>query len=1202
MAEALIKFGASMSEYQAAMRQAAAEMKNLSSQYSLAAAQAKLSSSATDALRAKITELTSKMEKQKSIVETNKNQVQTLTDNLDKLKRKHEETGQKVDAAKKAYEQSSEATGKNSEESQKLKAELEKLDAQFAQEERQIQRTETALTKAEGAVTQSKAALAEMEAELREVNAELARQKFDEYAEKAQKVGSAVESAGKKMAIFTTAVVGIGTAAVKTTADFDSQMSTVQSISGATGDEFEALRDKAVEMGSKTSFSASEAGAAMEYMAMAGWTTQDMLDGIAGVMDAAAASGEDLASVSDILTDGLTAFGLSAADSAHFADVLVQASNSANTNVAMMGETFKYAGTVCGTLGISIEDCAIATGLMGNAGIKASNAGTALRTGLSNLVNPTDAMAAAMKKYGVAIQTTDDGSVDFMTTMLNVRDSLGSLDATTQAAAVSTIFGKNAMSGWSAIINATDEDFQNLTDAIYNCDGAAKEAADVKLDNLNGQITILKSTIEGIAIQIGDILMPTIRNVVARIQEWATWCSNLDDKSKKTIVTIAGIVAAIGPLLLVVGKLITFSASVSSGLGTLAAALSKAGFMASGASGMTGLFSGVLSALGSPVGIAVAAIAALAAGLAYVAVTNDDVRESLGQVVGLFQGALSQAFDFVSKTVIPDLQAAWQGLQDMLTPLKDFVIGALTSAWQDILIPALTYLAGTVIPQVISTAENLWNNVLVPLGQFVGSVLKPTFELLAAALTALWQNVVLPLASAVGSVLASAWEGLNTILNQTVIPIWNKIISVAQSLWNDVLQPFIAWLTATLQPIFQTVFQTIGGIINGLKTTFQGVINFIVGVFTLDLTTAGEGIKGIFSGLWDAITALFSGALSVIGQLLSVAWNAISGVITSVWTAISDFFGGIWEGIKNVVQVGLMFIQEIISAAFQLITLPFRFIWENCKDTIMTIWDAISEAVSTAINAVWSVIQSVMTTILNVITTIWNAISGAVSSVLNTVFLTVSNVWNSITTATASAWNSVKSAIATPINAAKTAVSTAINSVKSTVSSVWNGIKSTTTSVWNSIKSAITTPINNAKSAVQSAIDAIKSKFNFSWSLPPLKLPHVSISGSFSLSPPSIPHFSIAWYKDGGIMTKPTLFGENGSTLLGGGEAGAEAILPLAHFYETLTNMLDKKFDDLQQKMRVQVTVINEMDGEVIAEHTSEIVADEIVRQYDRRR
>lgn len=364
------------------------------------------------------------------------------------------------------------------------KTKLETLKVAAEQANEQLQKGEITQEQYDGLqreIQETEQTLKSLEAQAASTNSTLA--KIEEVGCKMEKVGNSITGVGKKMSVLSAAVAGVGTAAVKTTADFDSQMSTVKSISGATGKEFDALREKALEMGSKTSFSATEAGQAMEYMALAGWKTEDMVDGIAGIMDAAAASGENLATTSDIITDGLTAFGLSAKDSAHFADVLVKTGNSANTTVSMMGETFKYAGAVCGSLGISIEDAAIATGLMGNAGIKASNAGTALRTGLTNLVKPTDQMATAMEKYGVVVQTNAEGNVDLMATMENCRTALGGLEKTEQAAAIAAIFGKNSMSGWSAIVNASEDDFNKLTDAIYSPDGAAQEAAAIKLED-----------------------------------------------------------------------------------------------------------------------------------------------------------------------------------------------------------------------------------------------------------------------------------------------------------------------------------------------------------------------------------------------------------------------------------------------------------------------------------------------------------------------------------------------------------------------------------------------------------------------------------------------------------------------------------------------------------------------------------------------
>ena len=266
-------------------------------------------------------------------------------------------------------------------------------------------------------------------------NANTALTKIGEAGKTLENVGNKMSSVGSSLTRNVTApIVAIGAAAVKTTADFDSSMSQVAAVSGATGKDFDSLRDKAREMGAKTKFSASEAADAMNYMAMAGWKTEDMLEGVEGIMNLAAASGEDLATTSDIVTDALTAFGMSAKDSGHFADVLAAASSNANTNVSMMGESFKYAAPVAGALGISAEDTSVALGLMANAGIKASQSGTALRTGLTNLAKPTKQMQTYMDKYNIALVANDDGSINLRETMVSLREKMGNLSETEQAA------------------------------------------------------------------------------------------------------------------------------------------------------------------------------------------------------------------------------------------------------------------------------------------------------------------------------------------------------------------------------------------------------------------------------------------------------------------------------------------------------------------------------------------------------------------------------------------------------------------------------------------------------------------------------------------------------------------------------------------------------------------------------------------------
>ena len=309
----------------------------------------------------------------------------------------------------------------------------------------------------------------------------------------------------------------IGTAsaaAIKVGSDFEAGMSKVSAISGATGSELEALTEKAKEMGAKTKFSATESAEAFQYMAMAGWKIGDMLDGIEGIMNLAAASGEDLATTSDIVTDALTAFGLSAKDSTHFADILAKASSNANTNVSMMGETFKYVAPVAGSLGFSAEDCATAIGLMANSGIKATQAGTALRSIFTRMAKPTDEVASAMSALGLSI-TNNDGSMKSLNEiMVDMRGAFAGLTEQQKAQMAASIGGQEAMSGLLAIVNASDDDVNKLSNSIANCDGASADMAATMNDNLQGALALLRSAAEGLGIEIYESIQTPLKDIV----------------------------------------------------------------------------------------------------------------------------------------------------------------------------------------------------------------------------------------------------------------------------------------------------------------------------------------------------------------------------------------------------------------------------------------------------------------------------------------------------------------------------------------------------------------------------------------------------------------------------------------------------------------------------------------------------------------
>nr|DAJ96462.1 MAG TPA: minor tail protein [Caudoviricetes sp.] len=916
--------------------------------------------------------------------------------------------------------------------------------------------------------------IVETEEELRRLQQEAATtntalSKIDVAGQKMETVGNSIAGAGKKMMGVTTVIGGVGVAAVKTAADFDSAMSQVAAVSGATGKDFDALRNKAREMGAKTKFSATEAAEAMNYMAMAGWKTEDMLDGIEGVMNLAAASGEDLAATSDIVTDALTAFGLSAKDSGHFADILAAASSNANTNVSMMGETFKYCAPIAGALGFSAEDTAEAIGLMANAGIKSSQAGTALRTIMNNLAGDVKISGKAIGDVTIATTNADSSMRDLSDILADCRSAFGNLTESEKAQAAESLVGKNAMSGFLALMNAGEDDIAKLSSAIDNCDGSAEKMAMTMQDNLAGQLTILKSQLQELAISFGDILMPAIRSIVSKLQGFVDKLNGMDEGTKRTIVTIALLVASIGPLLVIIGTAISKIGVAMQGVVKLANGISKLKVSVQGGTGVLGKLGAALGGISAPVLAVVAVIAVLVAAFVHLWKTNEGFR--------------------------------------------DAIIGT-------------------------------WNRIKDTISGFC-------------------QGIV---------------DRLNALGFQ-----FTDIVDVLKTVWDGFCQ--------VLAPIFEGVFNNIANILSTVTGVITGILDVFIGIFTGNWSQAWTGVKEIFSSIWNGISSFFTNILNVIKGVADVVlgwfgtswnevWTNIKTFFEGIWNGIATFFTTIWETLKNVVTVGIMAIGSILSAAFDIITLPFRFIWENCKEIIISVWDAIKSKVSTVIHAVASVISTVMNAIKTVFSTVWNAIKTVVTTVVNAIKSVVTTVFNAIKSTATTVWNAIKAAVTTPVNAIKSTVTTVFNSVKSTVTSIFNGIKSTATSVWNGIKTAITTPIEAAKNKVKSVVDAIKGFFSgMKISLPHIKLPHFKVTGKLSISPPSVPHLSIDWYKEGGIMTSPTIFGMNGSSLMAGGEAGAEAILPLAGFYKQLESMISSHLNTSAMEKYLAVIADNSSKG-----------------------
>ena len=1178
MADVKINIQAETQQFQAAMRQCSAEMKQLSSEYSLAAAQAKLSGSAQDGLRAKVTELTGKVGLQKDIVEKNEAQHAKLKQALEQQKSTHDTLKTKVEAAKKAYEASAKATGEDSEQTKKLKAEYEKLQSQLGNTERSIQKTETAITKQEGAVTSSKAKLAELEVQLRNVNAELARAPFDAYAEKANKIGGTITKVGEAIMPASMATVGLGTAAVKTAANFDTSMSQVQATMGLTKDStsklngetvntMDALSKLARTMGKDTKFSASEAADAINILAMAGMDTDDIYSALPATLNLAAAGNIGIAQAADYATGIMSGFGMKTEDASKVADVLAVTASSAKGSVSDFGAGLAQAAGQASITGQSFEDTATALGILGNHNISAAEGGNMLQRVLKNLYQPTSTAKDALDALGVSAYDSEGKARPLQDVLTDLRGKLGELSEEDYNSVMGQIFDTASLRGANFLIQDSGEAFDNLRAKIGGASGAAEKMAEVQQDNLQGQLTILKSQLEELAISFGELLMPKIREVVGKIQDFVDKLNNMDEGQKQAIIRIGLVVAAAGPLLVALGKMIIFTGQVSTQIGNMVEWYTKAG----GASGIlakaqTGL-SSAFSFLTSPIGIVIGVIAVLVAAFIHLWRTNEDFRNAVIAIWERIKGAFQE---FVG------------GIQERLS--------AMGISFQS-------------ITQTISAIWDGFCNLLAPVFEAAFGIIATVLETAFGVITGLLD------------VFIGAYNGN-----------WTQ-------LWTGV------------QEIFGAVWEGIKGVFSGVLAALQGVADVFLGWFGTSWTELWTNVQGFFEGVWNGISTFFTTIWTAISTTVTTFCTTVWTTISTIFTTVAETVSTIWEGIKSVIQVAIMFIVELISAAFQLITVPFRFIWENCKETITAAWEAIKTTVSTALNFVKdNIITPVMTAIKTVIDTVWNGIKTVITTVMNAIKTTVSTVWNAIKTATSTVWNAIKTAVTTAVNAIKTAVTPIFNAIKTTITSVWNGVKSATTSAWNAIKSGVTSavnavkskvqsvmnsiksvmssawnsmkgaassgwnaiksaierPINAAKQAVANAISAMRSKFNFHWSLPHLALPHPYISGHFSLNPPSVPHFGISWYKSGGIMTRPTVFGASGNTLLAGGEAGAEAILPLKAFYDRLGDMLDKKLDALTGGTVVYVYVT--MDGDVVAERVYTRVENEFVNKIQRKR
>lgn len=730
-----------------------------------------------------------------------------------------------------------------------------------------------------------------------------ALQKISATGEKLKDVGSSIEGAGKKLLPVTATVTALGTASVKTAADFESAMSKVAAVSGATGSDLEALTKKAREMGSKTKFSASEAAEAMNYMAMAGWKTEDMLSGIEGVMNLAAASGEDLATTSDIVTDALTAFGLSAQDSGHFADVLAAASSNANTNVSMMGETFKYCAPIAGALGFSVEDTAEAIGLMANAGIKSTQAGTSLRTIMTNLSGEVKICGENIGEVTVATTNADGSMRDLSDILADCRTAFSGLSESEKAAAAESLVGKNAMSGFLALMNAGEGDIAKLSGAIDNCNGAAQSMADTMNNNLEGQLTILKSQLQELAICFGEILLPAVKKIVGWVQGFIDVLNSLPDGVKETIVTVALIAAALGPVLIIIGKIITAVGTIMTIVPKVVGVIKavKTAFLALNA-----------TMLANPIVLIIAAIAALVAAFIYLWNNCDEFRqfwidlwESIKEIAVAVWEALKEffvaAWEFIKTTAETVWNALagffaglWEGIKNTFTTVVNAISGFLATMWNTIK----------------SVAETIWNAIstfFTTIWNGIKTVVTTVVTAISTFLTTAWntiKTVITTVLNAIKTVFSTVWNAIKNVVTTVVNGIKNTITTIWNGIKNTVTTVVNAIKTAVstaFSAMWNGIKNTISGIYNTIKNGFTNAVNFIKNLASSAYSWGADIINGIVNGIKSCIGKVKDAVCSVADTIKSFLHFSVpdEGPLTEYESWMPDFMSGLAKGIEK---------------------------------------------------------------------------------------------------------------------------------------------------------------------------------------------------------------------------------------------------------------------------------------------------------------
>lgn len=933
--------------------------------------------------------------------------------------------------------------------------------------------------------------------------------------------GSAATATGKSLTKgLTVPIAGLGAAAVAVTARFEKGMSEVQAISGATGADMDRLGEKAKEMGAKTKFSASQSAEAFKYMALAGWDTTQMLDGIEGVMNLAAASGEELASVSDIVTDSLTAFGLTAADSNHFADVLAKTMASANTDVAGLGEAFKYVAPVAGAFGYSVEDVSVALGTMANAGIKGSSMGTALRMALVQLTSPSDTAAQYMEKFGISLYDSQGNTKDFMTVMQDLRNtfSMTEMDVAkaTEAAekgdaawanyaqslnlpaneqekltALTEMFGARAMPAMLSIIQASDKDFDTLTNKIYNADGAAKDMAETMMDNLPGSITLAKSALEGLGIRVGEVMTPTLKGIVDKFTEFVAWLTNASDRTIKFAVAMGTVLASIGPVLLITGTMtrqvltlveayqalskVLAGRTIGSLLKSaavklkdvIATNLDTAANMRYQAS-LRGTFSPITTMISRILALAAAHKVATAAALGVVGAMAG-LAIYMYQTGSSFEDVKNKATDMFN-SVVAKLPELISGITEVASGIVQQIPAIITG-----IMSSLGAIGGTVLDAIgglVQQIPSVLSGVFTQLGSLIVSGLSTLRDVLPQV--AKWWANDMPQMIAVGSdmivnVINGVGEALPELINtgsDMLVQFIDQFFAQLPQLIDSGMQIVLTLLDGFLQAFPQFIQglvtalpELVSAIVNTLSSNIGPLLTAAVNVLTMIV----QAIVANLPIILQAVTTIFMALVRAFIQNLPMILNALVTIITALVTAIANSAPQI---IMAALKLMLALAQGIIQALPQIVLAAAKIALALIQ-AILAIAGAMVQAGVKILQALWQGISSWVGTLVSKVASIGSRIKTAIKNGIGNL-LSIGRQWIQ------GLWNGIKARVSGLVSSARSAARRFPQAIKGALGNLFSVGSNFIQGLWNGMKGKLTSAINWAKGKVAALPKAVK--------------------------------------------------------------------------------------------------------------------------------